>query len=512
MQDFINVRTVKDIAQRISEIIARQEGAGPRPSNEAVDRGAVQDEILKPSEDEASLKRLVFGYVPLDLPASIPMKLEPGESVLLLSPGRDDPIAASAGDILRLDHGVDIFPMPFMQGCFGPGETGYDIRTAEGARGTSDRIAGLTSLVGIIIVLPQGLSESLRSMEDVSRLLRGLFILLKTFLQSPAGKFVVLIHSGENTDTPGRLPAEGMLGLFLSAAQEHPAVQFRTLEISRDTDLRNALCDALDRGHTMVEMIHRDGRLFTSEGRVAPSVFRDPSSLELSPGDVVVMSGGATGISAHLARSLVPFKPRLVFLGRTSLDPGMNSVRPGPAHTPSESFAFEDRASEITRTLADLHSSGIEAFYHTCDVADPKAVRAVMDEVANRYGKVRGIIHGAGVLRDGFLSQMTPDDFSIVTDIKFLGAWNLFMAAEKAGLRFFVGLSSVAAIQGNPGQTNYAAANRMMSALIRTLRRKNGAIRFKALMLPPIEGAGMAEDPDVRELMRLEGRVVRPCK
>ena len=128
-----------------------------------------------------------------------------------------------------------------------------------------------------------------------------------------------------------------------------------------------------------------------------------------------------------------------------------------------------------------------------------------MGEVASRYGKIDGIIHGAGVLRDGLLSQMTPDDFSMVTDVKFLGAWNLFSAAEEAGLRFFVGLSSVAAIQGNPGQTNYAAANRMMSALIRTLRRKNGAIRFKALMLPPIEGAGMAEDPEVRELMRRKG-------
>ena len=93
----------------------------------------------------------------------------------------------------------------------------------------------------------------------------------------------------------------------------------------------------------------------------------------------------------------------------------------------------------------------------------------------------------------------------MVTDVKFLGAWNLFSAAEGAGLKFFVGLSSVAAIQGNPGQTNYAAANRMMSALIRTLRRKNGAIRFKALMLPPIEGAGMAEDPEVREMLKRKG-------
>ncbi|MGA2025748.1 MAG: SDR family NAD(P)-dependent oxidoreductase [Syntrophobacteraceae bacterium] len=505
LQDFIHVRTVRDIAQKISEIVARGEGAGPRKTGEAVDPGAVRDEILKPSADEASLKRLVFSYVPLDLPASNPMKLEPGESVLLLSPDRDDRIAASAGEIFRLDHGVDIFPMPFMQGSFSPGETGHDIRTAEGAHGASDRIASLTSLAGMVIVLPQGVPESLRSMEDVSRLLKGFFILLKTFLQTPARKFAVLIHSGEDTETPGRLAAEGMLGLFLSAAQEYPAVQFRTLEIGRDTDLRAALCDALDRGYPTVEMAHRDGRVFTSEGRVAPSVFRDPLTLELSPGDVVVMSGGATGISAHLARSLAPFKPRLVFLGRTSLDPGMNTVNPPPAHQLSESLPLENRALEITRTLEDLHSSGIEAYYHTCDVTNPEAVRAFMDEVANRYGKVRGIIHGAGVLRDGFLSQMTPDDFSMVTDIKFLGAWNLFLAAEKADLRFFVGLSSVAAIQGNPGQTNYAAANRMMSALIRALRRKNGAIRFKALMLPPIEGAGMAEDQDVRELMRWKG-------
>ena len=505
LEDFINVRTVKDIAQRISKIIARQGGTSLQPATKAVDPDPVRDEILKPSEDEASLKRLVFNHATVELAASIPMELSPGESVLLLSPDRDDGIARSAGDILRLDYGVDTFPMLFMQGNFGPGEEGHDIRTDEGASRAADRISGLSPLAGMVITLCQGGSGRLRSMADVSRLLRGLFLLLKAFLQSPAKKFVVLIHSREDTETLGRLLAEGMLGLFLSAAQEHPSVQFRTLEIDRDTDLRVALRGALDRGCTVVEIIHRDGRVFTSEGHLAPSVFGDSSSLNLSPGDVVVMSGGATGISAHLARCLVPFTPRLVFLGRTPLDPGIHPAKPHPEHSPSEAFTFDPRASEIARTLADLHSSGIEATYHTCDVTDPEAVRAIMGEVASRYGRIDGIIHGAGVLRDGLLSQMTPDDFSMVTDVKFLGAWNLFSAAEGAGLRFFVGLSSAAAIQGNPGQANYAAANRMMSALLRTLRRKNGAIRFKALMLPPVEGAGMAEDPEVRELMKRKG-------
>ncbi|HME43876.1 MAG TPA: SDR family oxidoreductase [Syntrophorhabdales bacterium] len=504
LEDFIGVRTVKDIAQRISKVIARQGGTSLQPATEAVDP-EVRNEILKSSEDEVSLKRLVFNQATVKLAASIPMELSPGESVLLLSPDRDGGIARSAGDILRLDYGVDTLPMLFMQGNLGPGEEGYDIRTDEGASGAVDSIAGLSSLSGVVINLCQGASGRLRNLVDISRLLRGLFLLLKAFLQSPAKKFVVLIHSREDSETPVRLLAEGMLGLFLSAAQEHPSVQFRTLEIDGDTDIGVALRNALDRGCTVVEIMHRDGRVFTSEAHVAPSIFGDSSSLNISPGDVVVMSGGATGISAHLARCLVPFAPRLVFLGRTSLDPGTNPAKPYPERSSSEGFTSDHRASEIARTLADLHASGIDAAYHTCDVTDPKAVRAIMNEVASRYGKIDGIIHGAGVLRDGLLSQMTPDDFSTVTDVKFLGAWNLFSAGEGAGLRFFVGLSSAAAIQGNPGQANYAAANRMMSALLRALRRKNGAIRFKALMLSPVEGAGMAEDPEVRELMKRKG-------
>ena len=505
LEDFIGVRTVKDIAERISGVIARQGGPGLQPATTAVCPDPVRDGTLKPSEDEASLKRLVFSLATVELAASIPMELSPGESVLLLSPDRDDGIAESAGDILRLGYGVETFPMLFMQGNFGPGVEGHDIRTDEGASRAADRIAGLSSLSGMIITLGQGGLGRLRNMADVSRLLRGLFLLLKVFLQSPAKKFVVLIHSGEDTETLGRLPAEGMLGLFLSAAQEHPSVQFRTVEIGRDTDLRVALRGALDRGCTVVETMHREGRVFTSEGHVAPSVFGDPSSLNLSPGDVVVMSGGATGISAHLARSLVPFTPRLVFLGRTPLDPGINRVKPDAEHSPSGAFAPDRRASEIARTLADLHSSGIDATYLTCDVTDPEAVRAIMGEVVRRYGRIDGIIHGAGVLRDGLLSHMTPDDFSMVTDVKFLGAWHLFSAAKDAGLRFFVGLSSAAAIQGNPGQANYSAANRMMSALLRTLRREKGSILFKALMLPPVEGAGMAEDPEVREMLKRRG-------
>jgi malonyl CoA-acyl carrier protein transacylase len=487
MEDFIDVRTVQDIARRISALIASQGSAGPQPDITTGASDPARDENLNAPEEEASLKRLVFNYVPVDVSASAPMELNPGETVLFLSPDSGDGIAERAMEILTLDHGVETIPVPYLQGNGGPGEECCDLLTDEGSGRAAARVAGLASLTGMVITLPQDGSGTLRGVADAARLLRGLFLPLKAFLKSPAKKFVVLVHSGEGTETYGRLLAEGMLGLFLCAAQEYPSVQFRAVEIQRDTDLRDALRGALDRGCPVVELVHRDGRVFTSEGQLAPSAFRNQSSMKLSPGDVIVMSGGATGISTHLARSLMPFKPRLVFLGRTSPESG------------------DERASEIARTLADLHSSGIEATYHTCDVTDPEAVSAIMGEVVKRYGRIDGIIHGAGVLRDGFLSQMTPDDFSLVMDVKLLGAWNLFSAAEKSGLRFFVGLSSAAAIQGNPGQANYAAANRMMSALLRILGKRNDAVSIKALMLPPVEGAGMAEDPEVREMLKRMG-------
>ena len=505
LEDFVDVRTVRDIARRIANIINRQKDPDLQPIAKAVNPAPVPDEVLNTSGDEASLKRVIFKHATVAFESSIPVELRPGESVLLLSPDRDDSIAKNAGDILRMDYGIDTFPMVFMQErvCFD--EWDHNIQTDEGASRAVDKIADLSPLSGMIISIGQGESVRLESMEGVSRLLKGFFLLLKAFLQSPSKKFMILIHSGADTEDYGRLLTEGMLGLFLSAAQEYPSVQFRTLEIEKDTDLRMALQNALDRACPVVEMIHRDGKLITSEGHIAPWVFEDSSSLNLCSGDVVVMSGGATGISAHLARGLASLRPRLVFLGRTFLDPGVNSENPHPHYSASEAVASDPRAYEIIRTLADLHESGIEATYHTCDVTDPEAVRMVMGEVGERYGKIDGIIHGAGVLRDGLLSQMTPDDFSRVTNVKFLGAWNLFSAAKNAGLRFFVALSSVAAIQGNPGQANYAAANRMMSALIRSLCRENGDVRFKALMLPPVEGAGMADDPEVRALMKQKG-------
>ncbi|MFH1998835.1 MAG: type I polyketide synthase, partial [Planctomycetota bacterium] len=75
LEDFIGLRTVRDIAQKISDIVAGKEGAGLPPANKAAEPGFVQDETLKPLGDEAGVKRLVFRSVPMELSVSSPIKL-----------------------------------------------------------------------------------------------------------------------------------------------------------------------------------------------------------------------------------------------------------------------------------------------------------------------------------------------------------------------------------------------------------------------------------------------------
>ena len=67
-----------------------------------------------------------------------------------------------------------------------------------------------------------------------------------------------------------------------------------------------------------------------------------PPEIELETGDVVVISGGAKGVTYRIAQALAPFKARVVLLGRTELDPaaayGTLRNAGGPLKTPCAGF------------------------------------------------------------------------------------------------------------------------------------------------------------------------------
>jgi len=97
--------------------------------------------------------------------------------------------------------------------------------------------------------------------------------------------------------------------------------------------------------------------------------------------------------------------------------------------------------------------------YIQADVSDASSVKRLISQIKQEYGHLNGIIHAAGVLRDSLLVQKTQEETEAVFSPKILGLMNLDEVAREEFLDFFVNFSSVSAVLGNIGQSDYASAN-----------------------------------------------------
>lgn len=523
LEDFIDVRTIHDIAQRISTILARQND-DPRGSagGYRLQQASATGFDTRETRHDA-IRRMVCQEVHVKPDNAQLVELSPTEPVIILSARGGTGLRRKVGDIFRRDYGANIVLWSFFTNPSDSDGDSFDLRTENGRTQLERKLRELEPPAGLVLIIDDTIETELGSTEDLTDLLTGFFSLLKVFTESTAKKFVLLINKVENKGCRANVLSDGVVGMFLSAALEFGYLQFRSVILDQDTSLSDAIRGSMDRSRKPLQTISRSGNVFAKEWKEERLACHATDGMHLGREDLVVFSGGGRGVTYRLARALVPFGAKIILLGTTSLDPDvdfhelakgeppttstvgrmLDSVRPVlDDEERREAIGQVMRAVEVVRNVELLRSQGIDAFYFPCDVTDPERTRSVIEEISRIHGRITGVVHGAGILKDSFVRNMQLNDFSRVVDVKFLGAWNLFEAAAGKGLKFFWCLSSVAAIQGNPGQVNYAAGNRMMSALMSYLAPLHESIGFKSLMLPPIEGDGMAEDEEIRALMK----------
>jgi len=480
VEDFIGVRTVREIADRIAEVASRSGGAAHGPGDGEVSvpspgtRREPEDD--KASSDAEPVKRLVLREVLLDRPVPESLGLDPSGAVAVIGADSSSGLGLATAEVLEkeLDAEVVLLDLPGMDGRGEPASQGRSEDAAE-------RLKSIESLAGVVVILDGEVDVGLRSAERVPSTLTELFRCVQTLMQSHSRRFCLLLKRGLADDDPAEVVFQGFLGILLTASLEYTSVCFRSVSLDIDTKIRSALPQALDSGCDELEIIYRGQEAYTTEA-VPETIFScGERMMALELGSVVVVSGGGHGITSHLARALAPFQPKLVLLGRSKLD------------------------AEIERVLGSLARQGVQATYHSCDVTDRNSVARVMAGVVEKHGRIDGIIHGAGVLRDAFMAFMSAEDFAEVLDVKLMGALHLHAEARKHGLRFMTGLSSLAAVFGNIGQCNYCAANRAMASMIRGWGMGAGKFAGRTFWLPPVEGDGMADTPETREMMALRG-------
>lgn len=114
--------------------------------------------------------------------------------------------------------------------------------------------------------------------------------------------------------------------------------------------------------------------------------------------------------------------------------------------------------------LKHLEVLGARVEYQQVDVTQEKAAEELIRSMRQAYGKINGILHGAGVIHDNFILNKTPQELQKVFAPKVAGLVNLDRASKSIDLDFFILFSSVAGAFGNIGQADYSAANAFMDA------------------------------------------------
>jgi len=129
-------------------------------------------------------------------------------------------------------------------------------------------------------------------------------------------------------------------------------------------------------------------------------------------------------------------------------------------------------AADRLRAQAEVRAMAV-------DVSRPEAVRGMVAEVLEAYGRVDVLVNNAGITRDGLALRMTPEDWQRVIDTNLSSVFHAAQAVlrpmMKARYGRIINISSVVAAMGNPGQANYCASKGGIEALTRSLAREVGS-------------------------------------
>jgi len=119
---------------------------------------------------------------------------------------------------------------------------------------------------------------------------------------------------------------------------------------------------------------------------------------------------------------------------------------------------------------------GVEALSVQADVSDSSQVDVMVDQVVSEFGNVDILVNNAGIIHDSLLMRMSEDVWDEVLNTNLKGSYN----CTKAVLRYMVrqrwgrviNVVSVVGIEGNPGQSNYAASKAGVIAFSRSIAKE----------------------------------------
>ncbi|MGK7903838.1 MAG: SDR family NAD(P)-dependent oxidoreductase [Hormoscilla sp.] len=262
---------------------------------------------------------------------------------------------------------------------------------------------------------------------------------------------------------------------------------------------------------------------------------RTEKEIQLSPSAdwVILVTGGARGITAEIAKDLAAYGITMIVVGRSPYPRKENAETAGikdvaslrkvllqqarkqglsstPVQIERQIWGIRrDRA--ILRNLESFRKAGARVEYRAADVRNESEFGLLINDIYERYDRLDAVIHGAGIIEDKLIPDKTPASFDRVFDTKADSAFILAQHVRPETLKLLVFFTSIAGTFGNRGQSDYAAANEVVNRLAWQLDSKWEKTRVVAINWGPWDTTGMAS-AEVKRKFREQGVIPIPLE
>nr|WP_052410221.1 SDR family NAD(P)-dependent oxidoreductase [Paenibacillus durus] len=284
--------------------------------------------------------------------------------------------------------------------------------------------------------------------------LYSLHALTQALLEQKLQQGVKLIYAFINDGKLQSSLDSAISGYMRCVTREKGDFKYKALEMDAGSDLSGlALTDILLRELTPQamnesEIKYMSGQRYTrhyqpfAESAQNPASAADPGArlgAIIEKQDTILITGGLGGLGWIFAKYLaVYYQAKLILAGRSK------------------------RGSKEENKLKELESLGAEVLYVQADVGIRSEAEQLYRAAKQRYGKINGIIHCAGIVQDSLVIQKDRAGIEKVLRPKVQGTLLLDELFQEEPLRYFVLFSSFSAVAGSPGQADYAYANCFM--------------------------------------------------
>lgn len=188
------------------------------------------------------------------------------------------------------------------------------------------------------------------------------------------------------------------------------------------------------------------------------------SLMGLLNGKIALVTGGTRGIGKGICQKFAQEGATVVFTYLSS----------------------EEKAHAFVK---ELSANGVEAMAVKSDASNSEQTEQLINQIVEKYGRLDVVVNNAGITRDNLLMRMKEEDWDAVIDTNLKSVFNVTKAIQRIMLKqrsgSIINISSIVGVQGNAGQSNYAASKAGIIGFTKSIAKELGSRNIRCNAITP---------------------------